>query len=92
MLYQSIRTLWGTGVDPELAITRAKLDLGLVILDQAVHAKLYQTILSRGFAHMVTDFLIRFVKCNYIQNLRHILQRCICDEFDATLGQTMLSL
>jgi len=58
----------------------------------ATHAKLYQTILSQGFAHMVTEFRIRFVKCNYIWIPKRILQRCTCDEFDAMLGQVLLSL
>ena len=63
-----------------------------MMLDHATHAKLYQTIISQGFAHMVTDFRIRFVKCNYMRIPKIILQRCTCDEFDAMLGQVLLSL
>jgi hypothetical protein len=56
-----------------------------------MHAKLYKTIRSRGFAHMVTNFAIGFELCEYPQP-KPIWWRCTCDKFDAMLGQVLLSL
>ena len=65
------------------------------ILDQAMHAKLYKTIRSRGFADIVTDFRITFPGCQhwpYLWQPNRIWRRCTCDKFDAMLSQVMLSL
>jgi hypothetical protein len=64
---------------------------GVVALDQTMHEKLYKTIRSRGFAHMVTNFTIIFELCGVPQP-KPIWWRCTCDKFDAMLGQVLLSL
>jgi hypothetical protein len=60
-----------------------------------MHAKLYKTIRSRGFADIVTDFRITFPGCQhwpYLWQPNRIWRRCTCDKFDAMLSQVMLSL
>jgi hypothetical protein len=64
---------------------------GLAILSEPMHAKLYQTIRSRGFNHIVTNFHIIFKLCRFLQPKR-TGWRCTCDKFDAMLGQVILSL
>jgi hypothetical protein len=57
-----------------------------------MHARLYKTIRSRGFAHIVTDFRITFPGCHNLSQPNRIWRRCTCDKFDAMLSQVMLSL
>ena len=87
ILYQSIRTQGTT--------RRRYYYPKLPVLDDAMHAKLYKTIRSRGFADIVTDFRITFPGCQhwpYLWQPNRIWRRCTCDKFDAMLSQVMLSL
>lgn len=58
--------------------------------------KLFQTLQSRGFTRIVTEFRIKFIKCDRYNPKKGFLDRmwrtCSCDRFHPGLGQTLLSL
>lgn len=97
MLYYTSRTALYKVINTRTPARRSQSKFrvpGAVILNEASHEKLYQTIEMRGFCEFVTEFRIYRMPCNGRSQPSRtwFRNKCTCDRFDAMLGQVLLSL